>query len=126
MERWALVSGLCGDLDLYEKIQADLKRKRGMAHLFVLGDMVGPYRDCNALLSRLRQPKRGDLQPNCIYGWWEEQLLVDYGYRGDQKAEVRSDPDGATTMQHLREAVSQDNINSVSYTHLTLPTILLV
>ena len=41
MERWALVSGLCGDLDLYEKIQADLKRKRGTAHLFVLGDMVG-------------------------------------------------------------------------------------
>jgi hypothetical protein len=37
--------------------------------------------------------------------------LVDYGYRGDQTAEVQSDPDGATTMQHLREAVSQDNIN---------------
>ena len=62
MERWALVSGLCGDLDLYEQIQSDLKKKRGMAHLFVLGDMVSPGRDCNALLSRLRQPKRGDLQ----------------------------------------------------------------
>ena len=87
MERWALVSGLCGDLDLYEQIQSDLKKKNGMAHLFVLGDMVGPDRDCNALLSRLRQPKRSDLQPNCIYGWWEEQLLAEYGYRGDQKPE---------------------------------------
>ena len=76
MERCALVSGLCGDLDLYEQIQSDLKKKNGMAHLFVLGDMVGPDHDCNALLSRLRQPKRSDLQPNCIYGWWEEQLLA--------------------------------------------------
>ena len=51
MERWALVSGLCGDLDLYEQIQSDLKRKNGMAHLFVLGDIVSPERNCNDLLS---------------------------------------------------------------------------
>ena len=111
MERWALVSGLCGDLDLYERIQSDLKKQRGTAHLFVLGDMISPDHNCDALLTRLRRPKRGDLQPNCIYGWWEEQLLIDYGYRGDQKPDVRNKPDGATTMQHLREAVSQDHLN---------------
>jgi hypothetical protein len=111
MERWALVSGLRGDLDLYERIQSDLKKQRGTAHLCVLGDMISPDHNCDALLTRLRQPKRGDLQPNCIYGWWEEQLLVDYGYRGDQKADVRNKPDGATTMQHLREAVSQEHLN---------------
>ena len=111
MERWALVSGLRGDLDLYERIQSDLKRQRGTAHLFVLGDMISPDHNCDALLTRLRRPKRGDLQPNCIYGWWEEQLLIDYGYRGDQKPDVRNKPDGATTMQHLREAVSQEHLN---------------
>jgi hypothetical protein len=111
MEGWALVSGLRGDLDLYERIQSEIKKQRGTAHLFVLGDMISPDRDCNALLSRLRRPKRGDLQPNCVYGWWEEQLLADYGYRGDQKPDVRNNPDGATTTQHLREAVSQDHIN---------------
>ena len=111
MERWALVSGLRGALDLYERIQSDLKKQRGTAHLFVLGDMISPDHNCDALLTRLRRPKRGDLQPNCIYGWWEEQLLIDYGYRGDQKPDVRNKPDGATTMQHLREAVSQDHIN---------------
>ena len=41
MERWALLSGLCGDLDLYEQIQSDLKKKQGVAHLFVLGDRHG-------------------------------------------------------------------------------------
>ena len=111
MERWALVSGLRGDLDLYERIQSDLKKQRGTAHLFVLGDMISPDHNCDALLTRLRRPKLGDLQPNCIYGWWEEQLLIDYGYRGDQKPDVRNKPDGATTMQHLREAVSQDHLN---------------
>ena len=111
MERWALVSGLRGDLDLYERIQSDLKKQRGTAHLFVLGDMISPDHNCDALLTRLRRPKRGDLQPNCIYGWWEEQLLIDYGYRGDQKPDVRNKPDGATTMQHLREAISQDHLN---------------
>ena len=111
MERWALVSGLRGDLDLYERIQSDLKRQRGTAHLFVLGDMISPHHNCDALLARLRRPKRGDLQPNCIYGWWEEQLLIDSGYRGDQKPDVRNKPDGATTMQHLREAVSQEHLN---------------
>ena len=111
MERWALVSGLCGDLDLYEQIQADLKRKRGSAHLFVLGDIVGPDRNCNALLSRLRQPKRGDMQPNCIYGWWEEQLLAEYGYRGEQKPEALDRDNEATTIQKLREAVNFDHLN---------------
>ena len=111
MERWALVSGLCGDLDLYEQIQADLKRKRGSAHLFVLGDIVGPDRNCNALLSRLRQPKRGDMQPNCIYGWWEEQLLAEYGYRGEQKPEALDRDNEATTIQKLREAVNLDHLN---------------
>ena len=111
MERWALVSGLRGDLDLYERIQSEIRKQRGTAHLFVLGDMISPDHNCDALLTRLRQPKRGDLQPNCIYGWWEEQLLVDYGYRGEQKPDVRNKPDGATTMQHLREYVSQDHIN---------------
>ena len=87
MERWALVSGLGGDLDLYEQIQADLQKQRGTAHLFVLGDMIGPHPNCDALLKRLRQPKRRDLQPHCIYGWQEEQLLSLHGYRGEAKAE---------------------------------------
>ena len=111
MERWALVSGLCGDLDLYEQIQSDLRRKRGTAHLFVLGDMVGPDRNCNDLLSRLRQPKRGDLQPNCIYGWWEEQLLAEHGYRGGQKPEAFDHENEAITLQKVREAVNVDHLN---------------
>jgi len=63
------------------------------------------------LLSRLRQPKRGDLQPNCIYGWWEEQLLAEYGYRGDQKPESLEGDHDPATFANLRAAVSQDHLN---------------
>ena len=42
IERWALVSGLKGDLDTYELIQKDLKKTPGNITLFVLGDMIGP------------------------------------------------------------------------------------
>ena len=51
MERWALVSGLKGDADLYEQLQRDLKRQRGVAYLFVLGDLIGPDQDCNYLIN---------------------------------------------------------------------------
>ncbi len=53
IERWALLSGLMGDLETYELIQKDLKNTRGDITLFVLGDVVGPDKNCDALLNRL-------------------------------------------------------------------------
>ena len=111
MERWALVSGLGGDLDLYEQIQADLQKQRGTAHLFVLGDMIGPHPKCDALLKRLRQPKRCDLQPHCIYGWQEEQLLSLHGYRGEAKAEELHQQSDDSEVQRLLQTVSTDHLN---------------
>ena len=75
MERWALVSGL-QRMDLYEQIQSDLKR-------LWLGDLMVD-RNCNALLGRLQTRRR---TPECIYGWWEDQLLAEHGYRGERHAE---------------------------------------
>ena len=111
MERWALVSGLQGDLDLYETIQKDLKRQRGIANLFVLGDLIGPQRNCNALLERLRQPKPSDLAPDCIYGWWEEQLLAESGYRGDRNADSLRQQQGDEAVSQLLAAVNPSHHN---------------
>ena len=111
MERWALVSGLQGDLVLYEQIQKDLKRQRGIASLFVLGDLIGPQRNCNALLDRLRQPKPADLAPECIYGWWEEQLLAESGYRGDRKADNLRQQQGDDGVNQLLAAVDSSHLN---------------
>ena len=110
MERWALVSGLHGDLELYERIQRNLSKQRGVESLFVLGDLISPERNCDALLERLRQPKRGDLKPDCIYGWWEEQLLAERGYRGDQKEEVLRREHGVDTVNALLNAVDERHL----------------
>ncbi len=50
IDLWALLSGLMCDLETYELIQKDFKNTRGDIILFVLGDVVGPERNCDALL----------------------------------------------------------------------------
>ncbi|MEC7248654.1 MAG: phosphoesterase [Cyanobacteriota bacterium] len=110
MERWALVSGLNGDLDLYERIQLDLKRQRDVASLFVLGDLVGACTSCNALLDRLRRPKPGDLTPECVYGWRDDQLLAECGYRGERKADALRQNEGEASLANLLAAVDPDHL----------------
>ena len=110
MERWALLSGLRGDLDLYECIQRDLKTQQGIESLFVLGDLVGLERNNDSLLKRIRNPKRGDLKPDCIYGWWDEQLLIECGFRGDQNAQALRQARGDDAASALVKAVDPDHI----------------
>ncbi len=110
IERWALVSGLKGDLETYEVIQRELKNTRAVKTLFVLGDMVGPERNCDALLNRLKNPIRGELQPQCIYGWWEEQLLAEQGFRGEQKADALRLNQGEEAVTALLDAVDPSHL----------------
>jgi hypothetical protein len=110
MARWALLSGLCGDLDVYEAVQADLRRHR-VDTLFVLGDLIGPERDCRALLERLQHPRRGELRPHCLYGWWEEQLLAEQGYRGERRAEALRQESGEEAVQALLRAVDPGHMD---------------
>ena len=105
MARWALISGLRGDLEAYEAIQEDLRHTRRVDTLFVLGDVIGPARNCDALLSRLQQPRRGELQPQCLYGWWEDQLLAERGYRGERRADALPLSQGETAVDALLQAV---------------------
>ncbi len=110
MARWALLSGLCGDLEVYEAVQADLRR-RNVDTLFVLGDLIGPTRDCNPLLERLQRPRRGELQPHCLYGWWEEQLLAERGYRGERRADALRQCEGNGAVEALLKAVDPGQLN---------------
>ena len=105
MARWALISGLRGDLEAYEAIQTDLRHTRRVDTLFVLGDVIGPERDCNALLNRLQQPRRGELEPQCLYGWWEDQLLAERGYRGERRADALRLSQGEPAVDALLQAV---------------------
>ena len=110
MARWALISGLRGDLEAYEAIQEDLRHTRRVDTLFVLGDVIGPARNCDALLSRLQQPRRGELQPQCLYGWWEDQLLAERGYRGERRADALRLSQGEAAVDALLQAVDPDHM----------------
>ena len=114
IERWALISGLKGDLDTYELIQKDLKKTPGNITLFVLGDMIGPEKNCNKLLHRLINPKSNDLQPWCIYGWWEEQILLESGYRGNQRAEALRINKGEEVVKSLINAVDKSFLDWIA------------
>ena len=105
MARWALISGLRGDLEAYEAIQTNLRHTRRVDTLFVLGDVIGPERDCNALLERLQRPHRGELEPQCLYGWWEDQLLAERGYRGGRRADALRLSQGEAAVDALLQAV---------------------
>jgi len=105
MARWALISGLRGDLEAYEAIQEDLRQTRRVDTLFVLGDVIGPERECNALLERLQQPRRGEMEPQCLYGWWEDQLLAERGYRGQRRADALRQSGGEAAVAALLQAV---------------------
>lgn len=110
MARWALVSGLQGDLALYEAIQRDLRQLGRVDTLFVLGDLIGPDRDANALLDRLQDPRRGELAPQCIYGWWEDQLLAERGYRGERRADPLRQQFGQAAVEALEQAVDPGHL----------------
>ncbi len=94
-----------GDLELYEAIQRDLRQLGRVDTLFVLGDLIGPARDANALLDRLQDPRRGELAPQCLYGWWEDQLLAERGYRGERRAEPLRQQFGQAAVEALQQAV---------------------
>ena len=111
MARWALISGLRGDLEAYEAIQADLRHTRRVDTLFVLGDVIGPERECDALLNRLQQPRRGELEPQCLYGWWEDQLLAERGYRGERRADALRLGQGEPAVDALLQAVDPSHMD---------------
>jgi hypothetical protein len=79
--------------------------------LFVLGDVIGPERDCNALLKRLQQPRRGELEPQCLYGWWEDQLLAERGHRGERRADALRRSQGEEAVEALLQAVDPAHMN---------------
>ncbi|MEO1127935.1 MAG: metallophosphoesterase family protein, partial [Cyanobacteria bacterium J06639_16] len=74
MTHWAILSGINGNLPAYEAVLADIKRLRCQVEaLYILGDLIGLHPHCEALVQQVRQPPRGELEPQVCIGWWEEQ-----------------------------------------------------
>ena len=76
IERWALLSGLMGDLETYELIQKDLKNTRGDITLFVLGDLVGPNKKGKVII----ELPKVDMKQICKMGFLIYTLKFIYNH----------------------------------------------
>ena len=50
----------------------------------------------------------------CIYGWWEEQILLESGYRGDQRAEALRINKGEEVVKSLTNAVDKSFLDWIA------------
>ena len=109
MSNWAIFSGINGNLAAYEAAIADLRRQRfDVDALYILGDLIGPRPDCEALVQRVRQPRAGELPPQVCLGWWEEQCLNLHGMGSDPEAKALLKQVGSEGVEALWESVSRE------------------
>ena len=111
MTHWAILSGINGNLSAYEAVLADLKRVRQpIEALYILGDLVGPHPECEALVQRVRQPRRGELVPQICLGWWEEQCFNLHGMGSDPEATEVLELIGPEGVERFWQSVSRPTV----------------
>jgi len=80
MTRWAILSGIEGNLAAYEAVLTDIKRQRHpVEELYILGDVIAATPESEKLVERVRLPRSNEPVPQICQGWWEEQLLILHG-----------------------------------------------
>ncbi|MGB3637314.1 MAG: metallophosphatase [Rivularia sp. (in: cyanobacteria)] len=110
MMKWAILSGIEGNLAAYEAVMADIKRQsRYIEALYILGDVVGPTPESEKLVERLRQPQFG-LTPLVCKGWWEEQCLILHGLSATSDENDLLEQFGGETVKLLWDSVSRNTV----------------
>jgi hypothetical protein len=107
MSKWAILSGIEGNLAAYEAVMADIKRQSSVEAIYILGDLVGPRQETEKLVQRMLNPQRGELEPLICKGWWEEQCLILHGLVGTGEPTELIEKYGKETAKLLWEYVSR-------------------
>jgi len=111
MTHWAILSGINGNHAAYEAVLADLKRVRFQVEaLYILGDLVGPHPQCEALVQRVQQPRQHELTPQVCIGWWEEQCFNLHGMGSAPEATELLEQVGADGVERLWKSVSRQTV----------------
>lgn len=108
--KWAILSGIEGNLAAYEAVLADIKRQRSVEALYILGDLVGPTQESEQLVLRVQNPQRGELEPLICKGWWEEQCLILHGLGATGEATELISKYGGETVKLLWDCVSRQTV----------------
>ncbi|MDF5729201.1 MAG: metallophosphoesterase family protein [Rhizonema sp. PD38] len=111
MNKWAILSGIEGNLAAYEAVLVDIKRRsREIEALYILGDLVGPTRESEKLVERVLNPQRGELEALVCKGWWEEQCLILHGLGATGEPTQLMAKYGGETVKSLWECVSRQTV----------------
>lgn len=111
MGKWAILSGIEGNLAAYEAVMADIKRQMNEVEaLYILGDLVGPRREVEKLVERVQNPRRGELEALVCKGWWEEQCLILHGLGAIGEANDLIAQYGGETVKLLWDSVSRQTV----------------
>ncbi|WP_414574645.1 metallophosphoesterase family protein [Anabaena sp. CCY 9402-a] len=111
MNKWAILSGIEGNLAAYEAVLADINRQINQVEaLYILGDLVGPTPEAEKLVERVRNPQIGELEPLICKGWWEEQCFILHGLGATGEADDLMAKYGGETVKLLWESVSRQTV----------------
>ncbi|MBP5973486.1 metallophosphatase [Brasilonema sp. CT11] len=111
MTKWAILSGIEGNLAAYEAVMADIKRQsRFVEALYILGDLVGPTKESEQLVERVRNPRLGELEPLVCKGWWEEQCLILHGLGATGEPTELMAKYGGESVKLLWDSVSRQTV----------------
>lgn len=111
MNKWAILSGIEGNLAAYEAVMADIKRQgNNVEALYILGDLVGPRPETEKLVERVLNPRQRELEPLICKGWWEEQSLILHGLGATGDAPELMTKYGGDTVKLLWDSVSRKTV----------------
>ncbi|BAZ14426.1 hypothetical protein NIES4071_62700 [Calothrix sp. NIES-4071] len=112
--KWAILSGIEGNLAAYEAVLQDISKKRYIEALYIIGDLVGPTKESEQLVERVLKPRRGELEPLVCKGWWEEQCLILHAITGNGEPTELIEKYGSETVKKLWEYVPRQTVRWLS------------
>ncbi|MBF2016687.1 MAG: metallophosphatase [Rivularia sp. T60_A2020_040] len=113
MMKWAILSGIEGNLTAYEAVMTDIKRQsRYIEALYILGDVVGPTPESEKLVELLHNShnSQSGLSPLVCKGWWEEQCLILHGLSATSEPTDLLQKYGGETVKLLWNNVSHHTV----------------
>ena len=118
MTHWAILSGINGNLPAYKAVLTDIKRLRcEVEALYILGDLIGLHPQCEALVQRVRQPQKDELEPQICIGWWEEQCFNLYGLGSDPEAKELLEQVGSAGVEQFWQSVPRETMQWLRSLH---------
>ncbi|WP_236612484.1 metallophosphatase [Picosynechococcus sp. NKBG15041c] len=118
MMQWAILSGIEGNLAAYEAVLQDIRRQTPkVTDLYILGDLIDGTPAGNAVVERIRHPKKGELIPQVCKGAWEEQCLIVRGLAAEPEDNPFLVEKGGHILKQLWDHVPRETVQWFSQLH---------